>query len=102
MYLEDATSLRMSEIGYQSKAQKNLDIKYNSLDSFLKEIKKAITIPFSEFSNKGLKDSQGDYQQISDGIIQIENEYYDSIRLNALLTIIIGHLICSIISVSNI
>ena len=80
MYLKDATSLRMSEIGYQSKAQKNLDIKYNSLDDFLKEIKKAITIPFSEFSNKGLKDSQGDYQQISDGIIQIENEYYDSIR----------------------
>ena len=80
MYLKDATSLRMSEIGYQSKAQKSLDIKYNSLDNFLKEIKKAITIPFSEFSNKGLKDSQGDYQQISDGIIQIENEYYDSIR----------------------
>ena len=80
MYLKDATSLRMSEIGYQSKAQKNLDIKYNSLDDFLKEIKKAITIPFSEFSNKGLKDSHGDYQQISDGIIQIENEYYDSIR----------------------
>ena len=43
MYLQDATSLRMSEIGYQSKAQKNLDIKYNSLSSFLKEIKKAIT-----------------------------------------------------------
>ena len=40
MYLKDATSLRMSEIGYQSKAQKNLDIKYNSLDDFLKEIKK--------------------------------------------------------------
>ena len=50
------------------------------MDDFLKEIKKAITIPFSEFSIKGLKDSQGDYQQISDGIIQIENEYYDSIR----------------------
>ena len=80
MYLQDATSLRMSEIGYQSKAQKNLDIKYNSLSGFLKEIKKAITIPFAEFSSKGLKDSQGDYQQISDGIIQIENEYYDSIR----------------------
>ena len=80
MYLKDATSLRMSEIGYQSKAQKNLDIKYNSLNDFLREIKKAITVPFAEFSNKGLKDAHGDYQQISDGIIQIENEYYDSIR----------------------
>ena len=80
MCLKDATSLRMSEIGYQSKAQKNLDIKYNSLNGFLEAIKEAITIPFEEFSNKGLRDTQGDYQQISDGIIQIENEYYDSIR----------------------
>ena len=102
MYLKDATSLRMSEIGYQSKAQKNLDIKYNSLDDFLKEIKKAITIPFSEFSNIGLKDSEGDYQQISDGIIQIENEYYDSIGPNDLHIIITGPLIYSTILVSNI
>ncbi len=80
MFLKDATSLRMSEIGYQSKAQKNLDIRYNSLDSFLKEIKKAITVPYEEFEEKGLKDSNGEYHQISNGIIQIENEYYDSIR----------------------
>ena len=39
MYLKEATSLRMSEIGYQSKAQKGLDIKYNSLSSFLEKIK---------------------------------------------------------------
>ena len=80
MYLKHATSLRMSEIGYQSKAQKNLDIKYNSLSSFLKKIKDAITIPYKEFQEKGLKDSEGEYHQISDGVIQIENEYYDSIR----------------------
>ncbi len=80
MYLMDATSLRMSEIGYQSKAQRDLDIKYNSLESFLKKIKDAITIPYPEFEAKGLKDADENYQQISTGIIQIENEYYDSIR----------------------
>jgi glutamate--cysteine ligase len=80
MFLEHATSLRMSEIGYQSEAQKSLDIKYNSLESFLRKIKKAIEIPYKEFADKGLKDSNEEYQQISDGIIQIENEYYDSIR----------------------
>lgn len=80
MFLEHATSLRMSEIGYQSKAQKSLDIKYNSLEGFLRKIKKAIEVPYKEFSDKGLKDSDEEYQQISDGIIQIENEYYDSIR----------------------
>jgi len=80
MYLKDATSLRMSEIGYQSKAQRDLDIKYNSLESFLKKIKDAITIPYPEFEARGLKDANENYQQISTGIIQIENEYYDSIR----------------------
>ncbi len=80
MYLEYATSLRMSEIGYQSKAQKSLDIKYNSLESFLNKIKSAITVPYAEFEEKGLKDLSGEYHQISNGVIQIENEYYDSIR----------------------
>lgn len=80
MYLKEATSLRMSEIGYQSKAQKGLDIKYNSLSSFLEKIRSAITVPYEEFKNKNLLDSNGEYHQISDGVIQIENEYYDSIR----------------------
>jgi len=80
MFLKDATSLRMSEIGYVSKAQKNLNVKYNSLEEFLANIKDAITIPYSDFKQKGLLDNNGDYHQISDGIIQIENEYYDSIR----------------------
>jgi glutamate--cysteine ligase len=80
MYLKEATSLRMSEIGYQSKAQKGLDIKYNSLSSFLEKIKSAIKVPYEEFKNKNLLDSNGEYHQISDGVIQIENEYYDSIR----------------------
>ncbi len=80
MYLKYATSLRMSEIGYQSKAQKSLNIKYNSLSNFLKKIKGAITDPFSEFEHKGLFDRHKELHQISNGIIQIENEYYDSIR----------------------
>ena len=80
MYLENATSLRMSDIGYQSKAQKGLNIKYNSLSGFLQKIRDAITIPYKEFDDLKLLDSDNEYQQISNGIIQIENEYYDSIR----------------------
>lgn len=80
MYLKDATSLRMSDIGYVSDAQKSLNVKYNSLEEFLEKINKAIKIPFKDFQEKGLLDSSGNYQQISNGVIQIENEYYDSIR----------------------
>ena len=80
MFLEYATSLRMSDIGYVSDAQKNLNVKYNSLQEFLEKIKTAIKVPYKNFQDKGLLDADGDYHQISDGIIQIENEYYDSIR----------------------
>jgi len=80
LYSEFATSLRMSDIGYQSKAQQSLDIKYNSLSAFLEKIKFAITSPYPEFEGMGLKNNSGDYHQISSGIIQIENEFYDSIR----------------------
>ena len=80
MFLEYATSLRMSDIGYVSDAQKNLNVKYNSLQEFLEKIKTAIKVPYKSFQDKGLFDADGDYHQISDGIIQIENEYYDSIR----------------------
>ena len=80
LFKKGATSLRMSEIGYQSKAQKNLNIKYNDLDEFLDEVKSAITTPYPEFENLGLKDSEGEFHQISSGILQIENELYDCIR----------------------
>lgn len=80
LFKEGSTSLRMSDIGYQSKAQKNLDIKYNDLDEFLEELRLAISEPYPEFDAIGLKDSDGNFQQISNGILQIENELYDCIR----------------------
>jgi glutamate--cysteine ligase len=75
-----ATSLRMSDIGYQSKAQKNLNFKYNDLDAFLSELKNAIINPYTDFEKLGLKDNDNKFHQISNGILQIENELYDCIR----------------------
>ena len=80
LFQKDATSLRMSDIGYQSQAQKNLDFKYNNLAPFLDELKTGIIMPYPEFQKLGLQDKNGKYQQISDGILQIENELYDCIR----------------------
>jgi glutamate--cysteine ligase len=80
LFKPNATSLRMSDIGYQSKAQKNLNFKYNDLDTFLFELKKAIVKPYPEFKELGLKDNENNFQQISNGILQIENELYDCIR----------------------
>ena len=80
LYKENATSLRMSEIGYKSPAQESMNIHYNDLDSFLEELRNGIVKPYPEFSALGLKDNDGSYKQISDGILQIENELYDCIR----------------------
>jgi len=80
VYLEKATSLRMSNIGYQSPIQLSLGIRYNSLEGFIKSVKKGINESHPEFSELGLYDKNNERQQISDGIIQIENELYDTIR----------------------
>ena len=78
-YKPFATSLRMSDIGYKSFAQKDMDIRYDSLNEFLQKIKDAILIPFKPFEDIGLK-KNSEWLQISTGRLQIENEYYDSIR----------------------
>ena len=80
LYDEYATSLRMSDVGYQSYHQKALNIKYNSLDSFIESLKKGIFEEYEVFKNLGLYDESNRRQQISSGILQIENELYDSIR----------------------
>ena len=80
VFLPEATSLRMSNIGYQSPIQTSLGIRYNSLDGFIESVKKGIKMSHIEFNRLGLFDDRGNRQQISDGIIQIENELYDTIR----------------------
>ena len=80
VYLKNATSLRMSNIGYQSPIQSSLDIRYNTLNGFIDSVKRGIKTPYKNFTNLGLYDDGGNRQQISDGVIQIENELYDTIR----------------------
>ena len=80
LYGEYATSLRMSEVGYQSYHQKALNIKYNSLNSFIESLKKGVFEEYKVFKDLGLYDDGNERQQISSGILQIENELYDSIR----------------------
>tara|TARA_B100001113_G_scaffold73498_1_gene57023 strand:- start:2120 stop:2962 length:843 start_codon:yes stop_codon:yes gene_type:complete len=70
----------MSEVGYQSYHQQALDIKYNSLESFIESLKKGIFEEYEVFKKLGLYDHNNERQQISSGILQIENELYDSIR----------------------
>jgi glutamate--cysteine ligase len=79
-YLPYATSLRMGDLGYQSDAQQTLFVCYNNLNTYLKTLCGAITKPHPAYETLGVKNSRGEYQQLSAGLLQIENEFYSSIR----------------------
>lgn len=79
LYLPWATSLRMSDIGYQNKAQSELQLCYNDLDTFLARIYNAVTTPWPAYEAIGTH-RDGKWIQLNTNVLQIENEYYSSIR----------------------
>jgi glutamate--cysteine ligase len=79
LYIPLATSLRMGDLGYQSDAQKSLFVCYNELETYIQTLGEAIHLPYPDYEKIGvLKD--GEYQQLSTGLLQIENEFYSPIR----------------------
>ncbi|MCU5783323.1 glutamate--cysteine ligase [Alcanivorax balearicus MACL04] len=80
LYRPHATSLRMSDLGYQNNAQSSLAISYNNLDEYVETLTHAIKTPEPAYDAIGVLDAKGDYQQLNANILQIENEYYSSIR----------------------
>ena len=70
----------MGKLGYQNSVQDDLDIRYNSLDEYVKGLQQAIHTPHQSFTKLGVDDQDGNPIQINDHILQIENEYYSPIR----------------------
>ncbi|WP_189420623.1 glutamate--cysteine ligase [Cellvibrio zantedeschiae] len=79
-HLPFATSLRMGDLGYQSDAQQSLFVCYNNVSSYLRTLCGAITHPHPDYETIGVKDEQGHYKQLNTSLLQIENEFYSSIR----------------------
>jgi glutamate--cysteine ligase len=79
VYMPYATCLRMSDLGYTSAEQSSLKICYNQLDNYVKLLRDAMNTPSSRFSQFAAGE-EGNYQQLSRNIIQIENELYSPIR----------------------
>jgi glutamate--cysteine ligase len=74
-----ATSLRMSDLGYQNKVQAQLKICFNSLANYVGTLRHAIQTPWPAYEALGVR-SGSDWQQLNANILQIENEYYSDIR----------------------
>ena len=81
LYYPYATSLRMGDIGYQNHQEACTGIKanYDSLDAYIRSLTWAIETPCPRYEQIGVK--VGDrYEQLSASILQIENEYYSTVR----------------------
>lgn len=79
LHLPHATSLRMGPLGYQSDAQAQLRISYNSLAAYTSSMLDALTTEYPPYAAAGIK-RDGEYQQLNSNILQIENEFYGTIR----------------------
>ncbi|MEQ8860653.1 MAG: glutamate--cysteine ligase [Pseudomonadales bacterium] len=79
LYLPYATSLRMGRLGYQSDAQSQLHISYNSLDQYARSMRQALTQSYGPYEQIGVKVND-EYRQLNTSLLQIENEFYGTIR----------------------
>ncbi len=80
MYMPYGTSLRMGRLGYQSDAQASLAVSYNSLDGYGASLQEALTKPYPAYEAVGIRNPGGDYNQLATSLLQIENEFYGTIR----------------------
>ncbi|MCP3870130.1 MAG: glutamate--cysteine ligase [Gammaproteobacteria bacterium] len=81
-----ATSLRLGDIGYTNSKEKGVGISasYDSLDAYVESLTRAIETPSPIWEPIGIV-KNGQYQQLNSNILQIENEYYSSVRPKQIL-----------------
>lgn len=82
LYLPNATCLRMGNLGYKSEAQKSLFVCYNELESYVNCLHQAMNTSYPDYEAIGLRaeGADGDYLQINTNLLQLENEFYSTIR----------------------
>ncbi|HEX5738427.1 MAG TPA: glutamate--cysteine ligase, partial [Hydrogenophaga sp.] len=80
LYMPHGTSLRMGRLGYQSEAQASLAVSYNSLEGYAASLHDALTRPWPAYEALGIRNPGGEYNQLATTLLQIENEFYGTIR----------------------
>ena len=80
MFLPHATSLRMGRLGYQSDAQASLAVSYNTLEGYVGSLQEAMLRSYAPYEVIGLREPNGEYRQLATSLLQIENEFYGTIR----------------------
>lgn len=80
------TSLRMGDIGYTNRKENKAGIKasYNTIDEYIDSLRCAISTPHDAYKEIGVK-VDGEYRQLNSNLLQIENEYYSTVRPKQIL-----------------
>ena len=74
-FLPFATSLRMSDLGYQNDNQSKLAVSFNSIEGYIRDLRNATEQTNEAFSEIPLK-TGGFFNQLNRNQLQIEDEYY--------------------------
>jgi glutamate--cysteine ligase len=77
-----ATSLRMGDIGYTNRQEACAGMKacYDDLGCYVASLSRAISTPCKYWQEIGVPDPDGGYRQLNANLLQIENEYYSTVR----------------------
>ncbi len=80
-YYPYATSLRMGDIGYQNNKELEVGFKacYHSINDYIASLTRAIETPCPRYEAIGVV-VDGEYRQLNANVLQIENEYYSTVR----------------------
>lgn len=76
------TTLRMSDLGYKNSGQAYLSVSTNSLDEYVHDLSKALATEDPTYASLGMHEGNN-WEQLSSGILQIENEFYSLVRPKA-------------------
>jgi glutamate--cysteine ligase len=81
LYEPFGTSLRMGNIGYTNSKENKTGVKvsYDSIDTYVASLRRAIATPCPHYADIGVNVA-GEYRQLNANILQIENEYYSTVR----------------------
>lgn len=81
-YARYGTSLRMGNIGYRYREDSGVDLSvcHDSFACYMNDLHGHVTTEHPEYAADGILDASGYHQQLNANRLQIENEFYSSIR----------------------
>lgn len=81
-FAEYGTSLRMGKIGYRYREEDPIDlsVRHTDVRSYIEDIRGHVSTEHPPYRAMGVRDEAGRHQQLSANRLQIENEFYSTVR----------------------